>query len=85
MQRAVDRAGVTFLGTDVDHDGGKIILASGVPAATDEDDDKLLAAVRRIIDAEPRLPLRIGVHRGPVFAGEVGPRTAGRTRSWATP
>jgi class 3 adenylate cyclase len=73
VQREVDRAGVTFLASDVDHDGGKLILASGVPAATDEDADNLLAAVRRIIDAEPRLPLRIGIHRGPVFAGEVGP------------
>ena len=73
VQREVDRAGVTFLASDVDHDGGKLILASGVPASTGEDADNLLAAVRRIIDAGPRLPLRIGIHRGPVFAGEVGP------------
>jgi class 3 adenylate cyclase/tetratricopeptide (TPR) repeat protein len=73
VQREVDHAGVTFLASDVDHDGGKLILASGVPRATGEDADHLLAAVRRIIDARPRLPLRIGIHRGPVFAGEVGP------------
>jgi class 3 adenylate cyclase/tetratricopeptide (TPR) repeat protein len=73
VQREVDRAGVTFLATDVDHDGGKIILASGVPTATAEDADNLLAAVRRIVDAKPALALRVGIHRGPVFAGEVGP------------
>jgi class 3 adenylate cyclase/tetratricopeptide (TPR) repeat protein len=73
VQREVDHAGVTFLASDVDHDGGKIILATGVPASTGEDADSLLAAVRRIADARTRLPLRIGVHRGPVFAGEVGP------------
>ena len=73
VQREADRAGITFLGTDVDHDGGKIILASGVPASTGQDVDALLAAVRRIGDTELPLPLRIGVHRGPVFAGEVGP------------
>jgi Predicted ATPase len=73
VQREVDRAGITFLATDVDHDGGKIILASGVPASTGQDVDALLAAVRRIGDTELPLPLRIGVHRGPVFAGEVGP------------
>jgi class 3 adenylate cyclase/tetratricopeptide (TPR) repeat protein len=73
VQREVDRAGVTFLASDVDHDGGKLILASGVPVATGEDADHLLAAVRRIVDARPRLPLRVGIHRGPVFAGEVGP------------
>ncbi len=73
VQREADRVGVTFLGTDVDHDGGKIILASGVPASTGHDVDSLLAAVRRISDLALPLPLRIGVHRGPVFAGEVGP------------
>jgi predicted ATPase/class 3 adenylate cyclase len=73
VQREVDRAGVTFLASDVDHDGGKLILASGVPTSTGEDADQLLATVRRIVDAGPRLPLRIGIHRGPVFAGEVGP------------
>ena len=73
VQREADRAGITFLGTDVDHDGGKIILAAGVPASTGQDVDALLAAVRRISDATLPLPLRIGVHRGAVFAGEVGP------------
>ncbi len=73
VQREVDRAGVTFLATDVDQDGGKIILASGVPASTGQDVDNLLAAVRRIADTDLPLPLRIGVHRGAVFAGEVGP------------
>ena len=28
---------------------------------------------RAIIDASPRLPVRIGVNRGPVFTGTVGP------------
>ena len=73
IQREVDRAGITFLASDVDHDGGKIILASGVPASTGQDVDALLGAVRRIADSDLALPLRIGVHRGPVFAGEVGP------------
>ncbi len=73
VQTEVDRAGITFLASDVDHDGGKIILASGVPASTGQDVDALLGAVRRIADTPLALPLRIGVHRGPVFAGEVGP------------
>src|SRR3954454_7970238 len=51
VQREVDRAGITFLASDVDHDGGKLILASGVPVSTGQDADNLLAAVRRIIDA----------------------------------
>ena len=31
------------------------------------------SAVRRIADGTRRLPVRIGVHRGPIFAGDVGP------------
>ncbi|MGZ6904661.1 MAG: adenylate/guanylate cyclase domain-containing protein [Acidimicrobiia bacterium] len=73
VQEEVERSGVTFLATDVDHDGGKIILAAGVPTATEQDADALLATVRRIADQPLPLPLRIGVHRGAVFAGEVGP------------
>ena len=72
VQREVDRAGVTFLASDVDHDGGKLILARAYPV---DRRGRRQPARRRapIIDAEPRLPLRIGIHRGPVFAGEVGP------------
>lgn len=73
VQEEVDRSGVLFLATDVDEDGGKVILASGIPTATEADADALLATVRRIADRDLPLPLRIGVHRGAVFAGEVGP------------
>ncbi len=31
VQAAADEHSVTFLGTDIDHDGGKIILVAGVP------------------------------------------------------
>ena len=73
VQEEADRSGVLFLATDVDEDGGKVILASGIPTATEADADALLATVRRIADHDLPLPLRIGVHRGAVFAGEVGP------------
>ena len=33
----------------------------------------MLATARRIVDARTELPVRIGVHRGAVFAGDVGP------------
>jgi class 3 adenylate cyclase/tetratricopeptide (TPR) repeat protein len=70
---AAEEHGVTFLGTDVDRDGGKIILAAGVPRAAGEDEERMLRAVRRIVESAQRLPVRIGVHRGHVFAGEIGP------------
>ncbi|HKU84736.1 MAG TPA: adenylate/guanylate cyclase domain-containing protein, partial [Casimicrobiaceae bacterium] len=65
---------VTFLASDVDAEGGKIILTGGAPKVTGNDEERVLLALRKIIDAELPLPIRIGVHRGTVFAGDIGPR-----------
>ncbi len=73
VQAAADRQEVAFLATDVDRDGGKIILTAGAPSTSGDDEHRMLLAVREIIDADPPLDLRIGVHRGSVFVGEVGP------------
>ena len=73
VQHAVDRHGISFLGTDIDHHGGKIILTAGAPAATGNDEERMLLAVREIMDVERELPVRIGVNRGHVFAGDIGP------------
>ena len=72
-QRHADEEGVTFLTSDVDTDGGKLILLAGVPTARDDDEGRLLRAVRRIADDQLPLPVQIGVNRGPVFAGAIGP------------
>ena len=72
-QVACDKQGVTFLGTDVDKDGGKIILVTGAPTAQSDDEERMLLAVRAIIDAGTTIPVRIGVNRGPVFSGAIGP------------
>ena len=73
VQAAVDRNDVTFLATDVDHDGGKIILTAGAPSTSGDDEHRMLLCVREIMDAGNRLPIRIGVNRGAVFVGEIGP------------
>jgi len=64
---------VAFLASDVDADGGKIILAGGAPKVTGNDEERVLLASRAIVQHELPLPIRIGVHRGAVFAGDIGP------------
>lgn len=73
VQHATAEFNVCFLGSDVDRDGGKIILTAGVPRSSGNDDEGMLRAVRQILESDPPLPLRIGVNAGPVFAGDVGP------------
>ncbi len=72
-QLACEKHGVTFLGTDIDHDGGKIILVAGAPQAAGDDEERMLLASRTIIDSTPAIPARIGVNTGHVFAGDIGP------------
>ncbi len=70
---AANEHGITFLGTDIDKDGGKIILTAGVPLASGQDEERMLHALRRVASTPHRLPIRIGANRGHVFAGTVGP------------
>ena len=73
VQHAADEQGVCFLGSDVDANGGKLILTSGAPVNTGSDDERMLLALRRIADTDFAVPFGIGVHRGAVFAGDIGP------------
>lgn len=72
VQEAADDEGVAFLASDIDSNGGKLIVATGVPVAQEDDEGRMLRALRRIAERGTELPLRIGVNRGHVFAGEVG-------------
>lgn len=72
-QEAAERYDVCFLDSDIAANGGKIRLSAGAPRVVGDDEERMLLAVRHIVDAGPPLPLRVGVHRGPVFTGEVGP------------
>ena len=70
---AAARHGVCLLGSDVDADGGKLLLVAGTPVATGEDDERMLLTLREVLEGGGALPLKIGVHRGAVFAGDIGP------------
>ncbi len=74
VQEAADRFGVTFFETDINRDGGKIMLVSGAPTSAGNDEERLLRACRLIADRIGTLPLRIGINRGGVFAGDFGPQ-----------
>jgi class 3 adenylate cyclase/tetratricopeptide (TPR) repeat protein len=73
VQAAAEEQDVAFLASDVDHDGGKLILTAGAPKATGNDEERLLLALRKIAATSLPLPLKIGAHRGAVFAGDIGP------------
>lgn len=73
VQDAVERYKVCFLDSDISPNGGKIRLSAGAPRAVGEDEERMLLALRTIIEADPPLPVQVGVNRGPVFTGEVGP------------
>ncbi len=71
-QRAADAHGVSFLGSDIAGDGGKIILTAGAPKATGDHEERMLLTLREIQHAAVEVPVRMGVNRGHVFAGDVG-------------
>jgi class 3 adenylate cyclase/tetratricopeptide (TPR) repeat protein len=72
IQEATATHEVSFHETDVDIDGGKIMLVAGAPRSAGDDTDRLLGTVRRAVDRAGRLPLRAGVAHGRVFTGDLG-------------
>jgi class 3 adenylate cyclase/tetratricopeptide (TPR) repeat protein len=73
VQRETEQREVCFLASDVSPGGAKLILTAGVPDSHGQDDERLLAALRAVTSGQPALPVRAGVHSGPVFSGMVGP------------
>ena len=72
--QAMDRYAVHWLATDVYHDGGKFILSAGAPTSSGDDEERMLRAVRDIMDTPIDLLRRAGLNSGPVFAGNLGSR-----------
>lgn len=73
VEQAAEEQRVAFLASDVDADGGKLILTAGAPMVTGDDEERMLLALRTIIAADLPIPIRVGVHRGSVLAGDIGP------------
>jgi class 3 adenylate cyclase/tetratricopeptide (TPR) repeat protein len=64
--------GLTLLAVDLDRDGGKVFLASGVPHATEDDEGRILRGLARIVRSVLPLAVQAGVNRGHVFVAEIG-------------
>ncbi len=72
VEEALAPESISLLATDLDSDGGKFFLGSGIPSAFEDNEGRMLRALRRIADSDAPLPLQLGVNRGHVFAAEVG-------------
>jgi class 3 adenylate cyclase/tetratricopeptide (TPR) repeat protein len=72
IQSAAEEHLVTFLESDIDRNGGRIILVAGAPQTAGDDEARLLRTLRAVLDAPHPLPLQIGANRGRVFTGQVG-------------
>ena len=64
---------VAFFDTDIYSSGGKIMLMAGAPRSTGADEERMLRAMRAVMDADLPLTMRIGVNRGRIFVGDFGP------------
>lgn len=73
VAHAVADHDVTFFESDINRDGGKIMLTAGAPTSSGHDAERLLRAARLIVDRAADIPLRIGVNFGAVFSGDFGP------------
>jgi class 3 adenylate cyclase/tetratricopeptide (TPR) repeat protein len=73
VQQAVGAHEVTFFESDINRDGGKIMLTAGAPLSVGSHEERMLRAVRLIADRAGTLAVRVGVNCGHVFAGDFGP------------
>lgn len=69
--RIGDELAVNWLDFDVGIDQIRMMFAAGAPTAVDDDEGRLVVALRRMID-QSELVLRAGAQRGRVFAGALG-------------
>jgi class 3 adenylate cyclase/tetratricopeptide (TPR) repeat protein len=72
LQMAAGEHRVTFLESDIDRDGGRIILVAGAPQTFGDDEERLLRTLRAAVDTGLPFPVHIGASRGRVFTGQVG-------------
>ncbi len=80
VEEAAAEQGVSFLASDVDADGGKIILSSGAPTVIGDDEERMLLALRKIVESDLPLPSASAFTAAPFSPATSGPITGGRIR-----
>jgi len=73
VQVAAAGNGVTLLATDIAADGVVVMLGSGAPGSLGQDEDRMIATGRAVLDGGGVLPISVGISSGRVFAGDYGP------------
>jgi tetratricopeptide (TPR) repeat protein len=66
---------VAFIASDVAEGGPLILCATGIVRRKDNDEPRLVRALREVIDYPTAIELRIGIDRGPVYASYTGDGT----------
>ncbi len=73
IQEVALRYEVPFYESDVGKGSIKILLTAGAPSSTGHDEERMLRALREIMDAPGIVPIRVGVNTGKAFTGDFGP------------
>ena len=63
-----------FYESDVGKSSIKALLTAGAPSSTGHDEERMLRALRTVMEQPGVVPMRIGVNTGKVFTGDFGPR-----------
>ncbi len=72
-QAAADEQQICLIDSDISCGGGRLRFTAGAPRVVGDDEERMLLAMRKVLAADTPFPIRIGVNRGPVFTGEIGP------------
>lgn len=72
LEEAHNAYGITWLGVDTLANGCDFFLCSGAPVVHEDDEDRLLLALRHVLDADTGLVLAAGANRGRAFTAVIG-------------
>ena len=76
---------VPFYESDIGKSSVKALLTAGAPSSTGRDEERMLRALREIVETPGDVQMRIGVNTGASSPATSGRPTAARTASSGTP